>query len=656
MAKQTVGLVERHLEKGVLGITAVAFLVVLAVYGLRSPNVIDFEGQPVAAGEIDLRVRAAAESLRGDLIRTTRERPEIPDPAPKLDKARELLASAELSPHIPAAVAYGPIVPKVGVQPAAGEIVLAPLIIPGETRIKSGRSYVTLRPSELGGDPLGTEGDKASLNWVTIGTLFDRAEQARLNTDAGYKSGMTDPYLVGLAVQRRQQNSDGSWTDWADIKPYVSYEIPTAPPLSISEGNIPGPQLQDFIAYNDTIIQPFNQVDLMRPLMAWVSNGDPWLYPKFEGMDPVELDQPFYNTKEPVVRYPTQTDIHPKQPTPKPKPPPAVPPQGNPQDDYRKTLAEAKKLLDAAGQDPKKLDDAKKKLQAAKELIPQAFPEEKQAERPTKEVEGLIDKADERIEQIAKAKEAPTEKSIGPVQLVWAHDALADSVKSGATYQYRVAFRTLNRYAGRPGELKNRDDATKVVLQSDWSPPSDPVTIEPEVKFFLASATGRGADLKVYKWYEGVWIEENVEARPGQRIYKEAKVAVPGPDGNPVKQKLTFDAAADVIEIDPARPFRKPKPKGGVGFDDSLSATLAMVYRDANGELHERLLDADRNSEEFEALKKDAYNEKAVKKNESAPPPTPPRSQPGRKGAPAGPRGGGGGGGGPKGGGGAGNP
>jgi hypothetical protein len=169
-----------------------------------------------------------------------------------------------------------------------------------------------------------------------------------------------------------------------------------------------------------------------------------------------------------------------------------------------------------------------------------------------------------------------------------------------------------NRYAAAPGELKNPKDAEQVCLQSPWSEASDPVTIPEDTRFFLASGNARSRDgvkVHLFTWFEGTWVEYRQLLAIGQPIGGEHRVTVTLPDGSKDRPNVGFATGAVVVDIDYDRPLRKQRVKrkdGSFDWDSGTGAagsTVALVFADADGNLHERLLELDRGGPEYKQMK-----------------------------------------------------
>ncbi len=175
-----------------------------------------------------------------------------------------------------------------------------------------------------------------------------------------------------------------------------------------------------------------------------------------------------------------------------------------------------------------------------------------------------------------------------------------------------------NRYCAVPTPLKNADDAKQVLVAGKWSAPSDDVYIEPDTRFFLTGGSPNsrsGAKISVFRWYEGVWVEHRFPVEIGKPIGGTAREQVGiTSDGTPDKPPIAFDTGATVIDIDYDYQYRVKKKKGKAGLIVTpAQKTIALVYLDRSGQLHQRVLAADKAGPRYKEYKARVYNPKAVK-------------------------------------------
>jgi hypothetical protein len=104
--------------------------------------------------------------------------------------------------------------------------------------------------------------------------------------------------------------------------------------------------------------------------------------------------------------------------------------------------------------------------------------------------------------------------ALGEDIVVIAHD---DSVQPGKTYRYRLRYRILNpvykAFQAAPPDLTKR-----FAIAAEYSAWTKPVTIRPQVEFFLAKVGNGKASFDVFQWREGKWQKRTIEVNPGDAI------------------------------------------------------------------------------------------------------------------------------------------
>jgi len=109
---------------------------------------------------------------------------------------------------------------------------------------------------------------------------------------------------------------------------------------------------------------------------------------------------------------------------------------------------------------------------------------------------------------------------------VWAHDL---SIEAGKVYRYRLVVSVLNPLyrQKRVEENQREENYDKIALGPDMqelnaSPWSDPVRVDSKHYFFMVkgSAQSQTARAEVWRVYNGRWLNEEFEVRPGDPIGK----------------------------------------------------------------------------------------------------------------------------------------
>ena len=575
MAKQTVGPIVRHLEKAVLAASAGVFLYIVATHGVVSPSKLGPEGQKMGPAELDNQARVQADNLRDKLLRATPSPSPVPDPMPRLVKASDPLDLAGVEQHIPRPVQFGLPIPifsrNIGVGRTADLIEVVKLSKPEIGLQQQGRSGVFLVPPAAFHS--GTEGggtDQAFLqdiNWITVSTLFDRQEMERRCRQAQYDHKRVETVFLGADVEKRVQLADGGFSDWVPVKATSLRDRPTLPVPEVYEAdqggfNVSDEQRSEVEKFFEMIHEDDNQLSLLRPFFPETSYGSEWRFPRSAEFDVLRMDADYQDT--PRCRYPEFSTFAERI---------------NPKARARDLLTKAEEELDR-----EHYDFALAYAQAAQD----------KADRDADEAKNVIT-------QIQNAQAAAGTRRRAPLgtQLLWAHDAGIGSVRSGRTYQYRMRARVYNRYCGTPPLLNDPYDAERVELVGPWSDPSDPITVPLDEVIILKSSREAKGECKVeiFKWVAGVWVMKPFNVKVGEHIGDEARVDTP----RTLRDVVNFDSGAMVVDIDFNRPYRSRSKKGGrLG---PMTETVALTHVDSTGQLHESLLDLDKNSQTYKDFK-----------------------------------------------------
>jgi hypothetical protein len=626
MAKQAVGTVERHVEKGVLALCGIGLLATVALYLVKSPNQADVGGDAVGPDGVYEAVARQGERLRINMLDAKEDVEPTEDRSTEMELwLRKPLVAGQLDPKWRAPVPPLPSVPDIGTRPIGDGVQLAQLLPPSGVRAAVvGRSVAYVEPPEILGEGArrdeGIEEYRASFNWVTVSGVYDRLLQERVFRDANYSAGRRDHYIVGVDLQRRERRWDGSYTEWKDVPTWAPVKAPAPPRVRVVDTQVTkaiDPNMRPALdAYTELVRYPLSQLALMRPPFPYHEAGDYWALPVYEGIDIEALDEEYYRAAG-----------------------------EEPQDRYADSLGDV-------SDDDRREPDNDMKIEGIRARVDQGFANADEAQLILDEVEELLadpnlrstlvaelEDLQSRIEQIMEAGQysgGPVGAPRSPKEVVWAFDLMPQSVRSGQTYQYRMRLRFYNRYCVFPADLETPTDAEQVVVASEWSEPTDEVIIPKDAEFFVTSANKGVVKAEIYKWVEGDWVKQSFELNVGLPISGRKRMRLPSqPDRG--TQRVEFDTGATVLEIDLQRPYEDVNRTSDGGFQVKAAATTAaVVYVDAEGQLRERLLAWDKDSEERKWYRKLTQVRRARSSEPKAPPTAPPRGGPPRGGPPYG--------------------
>ncbi len=605
MAKQLVNPIERHVEKAVLGVTALALVAVIALYLVTSPNQIDLGQEKVSPSTIDGKVAQKAADVVGKL----RSAPlKTSTPQSLFEDFAGSLEPLERTP-LPMAVAIGPEVPIVDIAGrASGQVELVKVNRPAKPTLSHGRGNIVV--TGAGGQQLFVPGD-----WVTVSALFDVKAQSELQ-QSEYGATRDEVVFAPPEIQRRQRLPNGSWSDegWTDVKAWPTSTVPPPPVITMfDEGGkmvVDKDQLKTIEKFYTDLQHPKMQLDLLRPMPPVMAPPTHWALPVITAYrDVLKQDDEYLYPNEPPSADPFDRYGLSGETTKKKEPVVEL----SPAEKIARSLQDGQKLLDNARRD-KSENDAIKAYNIAQEILADraaSAADKAKAEKLRADATQVQNDIKRLIVMGGGAVAPPGGQPAGqPVkkrerlhlQQVWAHDSAVDSIRNGETYQYRIRFRIYNRLAGAPDKFKKPELASTVFIAGDWSEPSDPVFIEPATKFFVTSDDQKNEEVGVdfYQWFGGVWVKptRRIKATVGETIRDRQRTPAPAID-NPDEldnPEVDFVADATIVDIDFDRAFRERKagttPKG-VKFAP-LSPSVSAVFVDSQGRLHERLVSLDK--------------------------------------------------------------
>lgn len=175
---------------------------------------------------------------------------------------------------------------------------------------------------------------------------------------------------------------------------------------------------------------------------------------------------------------------------------------------------------------------------------------------------------------------------------VWAHDL---SIEPGKTYRYRVVVAVLNplyrqkRIAPEQQEVHyDRIALGPDTQELDASPWSEPVKVDSDFYFFMVKGSSKTVRVEVWRVYDGRWISEEFEVRPGDPIGQPIKTTVSG------GRELELDMNVGLVVVDLVQ-----VSSGSFGGND-----LRMLYLDPEyNRIAERSIEQDRNDPDWIRLR-----------------------------------------------------
>ncbi|MBI3835049.1 MAG: hypothetical protein HY287_12035 [Planctomycetes bacterium] len=615
MAKQLVNPIERHVEKLVLAITGLVLLYTIAFYLITTPNTLELGTDKVTPQTIDSKVAAkGSETL--ERIRATQTKVTALDPV--FPKFAGSLAPLDGKP-LPPAVFVNPDVPLFDVVGGTNKAKLAAVLVPAKPLTTQGRSTFSM---SVQGQPI-----NVPVDWVTVAIAFDVKKQ--IETFKKAYGAMRMDVVYGLPeLQRRTRHADGTWSDgdWKDIAASPAANPPREPRFEFAEGAGQASASKEDDKNREKFVsilrEPLLQRELVRPRMHTRVNGAIWKFPLFGTYREVLLmDDELVRPNDPPANEPEDlyglAGAPAKGVTTAPKTPEAA---------LTQELEEAQRLLksgladlseELATQAYNKGKDVRDAKDANPALKQKAEKFMKDAEQAIKDIHREVASGGKNKPAAKPGGESPDVKPPRTTHLtmqeIWIHDAGRDSIRAGETYQYRMKVRLFNMLAGLPDKMENPKDAAKIYLSSEWSEPTEPVTIEPSSYFFVTGDERPKDEVKfdLYRWFDGVWVKapHGFKGTVGTFVAETQRTPVPSLE-NPSESDnalVPFSAEATVLDVDLDHPMRERKagtsPKG-VRFASSPTPSVQVAFIDGSG----RLFDRDEATDKANPLRKDLEN------------------------------------------------
>lgn len=536
MAKRDAGFVDKHIEKVVLGVCALALFGAAWFSFLGDRFTVDEMRADKLCEKIAEEAQQTASAVRNARLREKPSQNVDSSNDPVVQLARwfgsnpeKLIRIAEIETPVGRTQPFPPEFISTTQTPEEDRHSLARIVAPGiplATVGRSGFDFPEEKPDLLeysGQAPKGS-GQVKVLNWVAVAAQIDLTQQEVNFLSEWYPDGAF-PFITRIHLQRKDLTD--SWRGWQNVESYLPFKPIKRPTIITATGQL---SLGGLAAFRSLIES--KQEYITRPDLPPRKSGDRVALPRLPYMeDPPSNDDDKGRLAKTWLR------------------------------DAEKAI-EGKRPFGSVD-----LDAAFILLRAVVDT-----PNAKQKD---------IAKARNKLKEVVKKlkRKRPFVKNIEPRQPdrlmpVMAYDP--DAVP-GHEYVYRMRYEVYNVFCGDRGEMRNRADAEKLTVFSDWSPLSRPVKIESDIYLYLTDKNNKKQEVTVtvYKKVRRGWSKQDFKVRVGDEIGR--KVALGRNKG------VDFRTGAICVDIEFNRKVR--------GKSD-----VAMAYVNVDdGGLRERLLASDKN-------------------------------------------------------------
>lgn len=210
------------------------------------------------------------------------------------------------------------------------------------------------------------------------------------------------------------------------------------------------------------------------------------------------------------------------------------------------------------------------------------------------------------VEQAKITPVPPLQQQIADGEvLFWLHDI---SLEGANVYQYRVRLALVNPVVSFRGDVEDPQDAVPAVVRTDFSEWSNPIYAPRDTEFYVTgkNVTQGYASVTVFRRSLGQYVSKKFNVVEGEMIGGQAKsMKLMNPeDGTQVRKNLDFATGSVVVHMDFAKTVTR---KGSVP-----AQTVELHYLDEEGVLRTRIGHVDKNSTRYKWLKDEVERAKAA--------------------------------------------
>jgi len=406
-------------------------------------------------------------------------------------------------------------------------------------------------------------------HWVTLAAVISRRAQREVYEKAGYDAAALNLLVADIEAEREQRHPDGQWGSSEIVQPYLVERFVGPRKLRLfKQGTGYAVRQSDWTylqKYRSELSSPEVQARILRApfqslLVDQRSSRDyrvEWTVPKTLGAPGgIELD--LADAEYGLYFLPEDSAS-----------------RGNtvPWSSLRESLAKGWR-----GGRLEQYLDAFAALRSIEADLEMPLGQRRLAERLLNQYERDIELAEE-MDQIIRSRteSAVNEDRLGrDVEPIWATDT---TVEPGKTYRYRVRLLAFNSYAGMTSRLADPLDASQIILEGEWSPWSEPLTVRPTSYLFVLGGSGEGKKtvrVRVYQWIRGVWENGYATFGIGDRVVIDKGLI-----------QLTYDGV--IRDIDLHRSYAQDGERGPDAGRGASSETVALTLVDSEGVTEERL-------------------------------------------------------------------
>lgn len=569
---------ERHVEKLFAAAAGSVLLFVVISQIVLRPHTVEVAGERLGPREFYTLVDSTIKDRRLIMQNAEPITDQISTSSlPDLESPRVQVSSQLIPPFVP----LNPPLPKLPEFSApTSDISVARILAPTKPFGSTGKAAARIPPArETSITRVSTSGNEEGFaftrdwHWVALAATISREAQREVFVEAGYDTAGMDLVVVEVEAERQERLPDGDWGRPEIVKPYLPLRMVVPHQLQLYKGDS-GYELSTrdrdcIVACRQRLMSSEAQARLLRfPFQNYLADSNSrqdqraqWSVPRaLKASNGIELDMtdPTYG----LFFLPEKTSL-------------------------RVVFFQLNAARDTLNQGWK--EAGLRPYLDAVSLLSSIVADQTTSLALRRSASGLLDeyrhdiKLAAEIEEIERSRADSTATTrLGPgIEPVWITDT---TVEPGKTYRYRIRLLTLNRYAGVTSRLADPMDAGRVIIEGEWSPWSDKITVPPTQYLFVVAPedeSRKTVRIRVYQWSGGIWDNGFATVTVGDRIVIEKGLS-----------QLTYDGI--VKDIDFHRAYVDSDRQDGNRTTGSSTETVALTLVNSKGETEERFAARDR--------------------------------------------------------------
>ena len=510
MGRTKSNLVELFVDKAVLAIAAIAALVVLLFFVIGSPNAIEYAGKKLTPGQIDEFINGKAATMQEKLNEEPHIDKDYESKKPiYLDLIKNAVKNVNANINFPLpAYPAGTIIANRKYQlpniekiekPSTATVRMAAFV---PTEELSDTVTYNMAETKIADVDLVTA--ESSINAKNLYGSFKSAFTGKNVPEEWRIEQYVKPVFAKVELQRRTQQSDGSWSQWDQVpQTKICHLKKTLQlPKQANEYEIQIAMVQFAkTEFRNEILQP-PAYDNAIPAKRWLSPSF------FNGREKRLVKEQAEQKKQQLelekARKLGERSTRTRQPAMR-------------QASSQAQTSQTGDTGGAAGRSETP-ERTKPQTQTRPSLVQRQLPQRTTAPEGTRQSLTEEQQFDE-IVLTEKTNPAELEKLV-----FWAHD---DTTKPGEKYQYRIRIGVFNPIAGTNWfSQEQKDLQNQTVLFSNFSEPTETIEIPERLYFFATDireiekgySVDKTVEIKVARYTLGNWVSKTFSVKNGEQI------------------------------------------------------------------------------------------------------------------------------------------